>query len=414
MRKAQTVSTVKRKSHDVDLDLPYLKSNEIPGVDRPSDCWEAATPVAERTGTVRPCASDARRWYSVGAVTPETFDRAAADFDDLCIDQVAVFKEEEQPGRTSLFLSYRDGEVAAAAVVVLYTLPMVGRGIAHVRFGPVWRRRGQAADPANYRAIVRQLIKEFSTIRGLMLTILPRPHPDFSEIESAMLRSTGFDQRPPAAQSCRYLVDLDPSPREQRQSLAQKWRYNLKKSEKTGVTVAREEGVCALDAFAGIHGKMLTRKQVSLADRLDIVERLAGTGCDRLKPRIYLARNGGDVVAGAIVLGFGDTAHYLYGATDDAGLELRAGYLLQWHIVSALSTESFRFYDLGGSSRNAGLRQFKAGLSGRAGLTVDIPCEHDYASNRLISLCGQSLHLLRYMKNGGNQAGHKVDQAANA
>lgn len=397
----------------MDLDLPHLKRDESPEFDGPSEIWNAVEPRAKPKGTIRPCANDARRWYSVGAVTPEAFDAVAAEFDDLCIDQVAAFKVEEQRGRTSLFLSYHDGEVVAAAVVVLYTLPMVGRGIAHVRFGPVWRRRGREADPAHYRTIVRQLIKEYSTLGGLMLTILPRPHPEFSDIESAMLRANGFEQRPPASRSCRYLVDLGLSEPDQRRSLAQKWRYNLKKSEQAGVTVSLEEGANALEAFAGIHGNMLARKQVSLADRLDIVGRLARTGCARLKPRIYLARGrDGDPVAGAIVLGYGDTAHYLYGATDDAGLDLRAGYLLQWHVVGALSAEGFKFYDLGGSSRNQGLRQFKAGLSGRAGLTVDIPCEHDYASSRLISLCGQSLHLLRYMKNGGMQAGHRVSQTS--
>lgn len=392
--------------------MHHLKHNEIPRINRPSDGWEASDARTERSAAIRPCASDARRWYSVGAATPDTFDRIAAEFDDLCIDQVAAFKMEEQRGRTSLFLSYHDGVVVAAAVVVLYRLPMVGRGIAHVRFGPVWRRRGHAVDPAHYHTIVRQLIKEYSTICGLMLTILPRPHPDYNEIECAVLQSAGFEQRPPAAQSSRYLVNLELPADEQRKSLAQKWRYNLKKSEQAGVSVALEDGDRALECFAGIHGKMLVRKQVSLADRLDIVSRLTRSGCDRLKPRIYLARKDGETVAGAIVLGFGDTAHYLYGATDDAGLDLRAGYLLQWHIVGALSAEDFRFYDLGGSSRNHGLRQFKAGLAGRAGVNVAIPCEHDYASNRLASICGQSLHLLRYMKNGGLQAGHRVNQQA--
>jgi len=399
----------------MELDLPQLKHHESPEIDRTSEVWTAEEPRLGPKGTIRPCATDARRWYSVGAVTPDAFDALVADFDDLCIDQVAAFKAEEQRGRTSLFLSYHDGAVVAAAVVVLYTLPMVGRGIAHVRFGPVWRRRGRDADPAQYRTIVRQLIKEYSTLGGLMLTILPRPHPVFSDLESAMLGENGFEQRPPAAQSSRYLVDLGLSRGDQRRSLAQKWRYNLKKSEQAGLTVALEEGADALEAFAGIHGNMLARKQVALADRLDIVARLARAGDARLKPRIYLARDGDGVpVAGAIVLGYGDIAHYLYGATDDAGLALRAGYLLHWHIVAALSGERFKFYDLGGSSRNRGLRQFKAGLSGRAGLTVDIPCEHDYASSRLISLCGQSLHLLRYMKNGGMQAGHRVARTSGA
>jgi hypothetical protein len=62
----------------------------------------------------------------------------------------------------------------------------------------------------------------------------------------------------------------------------------------------------------------------------------------------------------------GDTAFYVFGATDDAALALNAGYALQWWIVEWLSTLPVRWYDLGGEALDAGLRQFKKGLVGKA------------------------------------------------
>lgn len=338
------------------------------------------------------------RGYSADSISSAEFDAIAVQFDDLCIDQIATYKTQEQPGRTSLFLSYQDGHVVGGAIVVIYALPFVGRGVANVRFGPFWRRNKTLPCADNYAAIVRQMVQEYSDRRGLMLTILPRPHPYFGQAESNALQANGFEERSAPARSKRFFVDLTLSEQLQRQSLNQKWRYNLVKSEKAGLKITQEDGPEADAAFAQIHDRMLARKKTKLADRLDIVPALRASAETALRPRTFLARKGDVVVAGAIVLGLGDTAYYLYGATGCSGLDSRAGYALQWHIVKQLGTERFQYYDLGGSSCNDGLRQFKSGLSGRAGLEVEVPDEYDYSNNSVGALFGRSVHMLRYLK----------------
>lgn len=350
------------------------------------------------------------RSYCADGISSEDFDAIAAQFDDLCIDQIATYKTQEQPGRTSLFLSYQDGHVIGGAIVVIYALPLVGRGVANVRFGPFWRRNKILPSADNYAAIVRQLVQEYSDRRGLMLTILPRPHPSFGQGESNALLANGFEERSAPARSKRFFVDLTLSEQLQRQSLSQKWRYNLVKSENAGLSITQEDGPDADAAFAKIHDRMLARKKTKLADRLDIVPALRASAQASLRPRTYLARKGDEVVAGAIVLGLGDTAYYLYGATGCSGLDTRAGYALQWHIVNQLSTERFQYYDLGGSSCNDGLRQFKSGLCGRAGLEVEVPDEYDYSNNSLGALFGRSVHMLRYLKTSHGHIRNDVAQ----
>ncbi len=336
--------------------------------------------------------------YQIEPLTPENFDILAAEFDDLSLDQIAGYKTLVQQGNTKLFISYRQGRVVGGAVVVIYAIPLIGRGVVNVRFGPFWRRRHCPVDPSNYLATIAQMKAEFVEKQGHMLTILPRPNQQYQEIESDLLFSCGFTQREPTAASSRYVVNLELSAEEQMKSLGQKWRYNLRKALKNNLVIERDDGPGGQDAFASVHSSMLSRKQINLVDQLEVVPLMCQRVPEVLKPRTYLAWQGDEVVAGAVAAPLGDTVHYLYGATADKGLPLRASYALHWHIVNEFSAESFKYYDLGGSSQFGGLRQFKSGLSGQAGSETQIPMEHDYCDNPIGRLSGRTLHSLRYLK----------------
>jgi hypothetical protein len=74
-------------------------------------------------------------------------------------------------------------------------------------------------------------------------------------------------------------------------------------------------------------------------------------GCSR--PRSSRARNcwpWSGIVAGAIIITAGDRAVYLYGATNDRALPLRAGYFLHWYVIRWLRDNTrANWYDLGGT-----------------------------------------------------------------
>ena len=61
---------------------------------------------------------------------------------------------------------------------------------------------------------------------------------------------------------------------------------------------------------------------------------------DVLRPELFLVSEGGEVIAGAIIFKAGDRAVYLYGATQDRALPLRAGYFLHWHIIGWLKANT--------------------------------------------------------------------------
>ena len=99
----------------------------------------------------------------------------------------------------------------------------------------------------------------------------------------------------------------------------------------------------------------------------------------------------GEVIAGAIIFKAGDRAVYLYGATLDRALPLRAGYFLHWHIIGWLKRHTrAQWYDLGGTDGFAGLHQFKIGMVGDGGVVTPVPPTANYAAHRLPFLLGEA------------------------
>ena len=103
----------------------------------------------------------------------------------------------------------------------------------------------------------------------------------------------------------------------------------------------------------------------------------------------------GTPVAGAVVAVLGDTAYYVFGATSDEALPLKAGYALQWWIVNWLSDKKVRWYDLGGEAMEPGLRQFKKGLVGKSGVVLAMPGELDYWTHAVGQIVADGIYGFR-------------------
>jgi hypothetical protein len=326
-----------------------------------------------RVGSPVRGASDVR----VDDVPAVTWDRAIADFADGSYEQTACHADGRWGARRVSHLALvREGVLVAGARVVLFGLPGLG-GVAYVKFGPVWRRRDADAADDVYRAVVTALVDEYAARRGLCLTIVPRAHPSSMGRECAMLGDLGFVVRRPMLDPNRYLVDLTVPPAERLAALAQKWRYNLRQALRAGIECGVVDGEAGFRAFAAMHGRMVERKRFRNVDPLHLLPTLATGLPESMRPRVVLARHQGTPLAGAVVAVCGDTACFVFGASDAAALPLNVGYALQWWIVEWLAALGVEWYDLGGEAREPGLRQFKKGLVGKAGCVVTLAGEFD-------------------------------------
>lgn len=346
-----------------------------------------------------PCVRQAR----VGTVSfcdAAAFESELTEFHDATYEQTDCYMSGRWGAERTHRVLVKDAahEVIGGAVVVEFRLPIVNAGLSYVKFGPFWRRSNGPENIENYRAIVKALMDEFAVSRGHMLTILPRPSVGFQSAEKSVMGDLGFEQTRELDDADRYLVAILDNEESQKASLAQKWRYNLKKSLKNDIRVSHHRDETALRDFSGLHAQMISRKQFNGSDPLDITRDMMARLPDRLAPHIFLAWRNDELVAGAVVGVLGDTAYYVYGASADAGLPLKAGYTLHWEILKWLQTTGVSWYDLGGRVAEPGLHQFKKGMVGKAGTIVEMVGEMDYAVSTLGRWSGRALFAAQKLK----------------
>jgi hypothetical protein len=263
----------------------------------------------------------------------------------------------------------RDGQVAGAAQLRIARLPVIGAGVAYLRWGPLWRPRGAAVDPEIFQQTLAAVIREYSHRRGLLLRLVPNTfgHEPFGDLISEECASQGLRAARGAFPYHTIHVDLTPSPEQMRKRLDQKWRNQLNSAERNGLNVLEGTSDELFAQFLSIYDEMMGRKQfettVNPREFQQIQQRLP----DNHKMIVLIAEKDGKLMSGLVGTAMGDTGVYLLGATSDIGMKSKGSYLLQWHMMQRLKQRGCKRYDLGGVNleRNPGVYHFKQGFGGQ-------------------------------------------------
>jgi hypothetical protein len=336
---------------------------------------DTSTPALPPGWTVQVDAIDAPAWHAL-------LDR----FADANIYQAWACEQARggwlaAAGSVSHLRLLNNGEVCAAAQVRIVKLPLLRLGIAYVRWGPLWRLRGQATDPQVLSTMLSCLRHEYVLRRGLGLRLLPYmfQEDEQGELLVPLLAANGYTRLAGDTPQRTLLLPLGASLTELRAGLDQKWRNSLNHAERNGLVV--EEGTSdeLLRRFIAIHTQMRARKGfVATSDVHTCRDMQAGLP-QRHRMRVLLASIQGQLAAGVVCSRLGDTGVFLHGATSDAGLRSNASYLLQWRALAWLKEGGAAVYNLHGINplSNPGSWRFKAGLSGRHGLDLHYLGSHE-------------------------------------
>jgi hypothetical protein len=228
-----------------------------------------------------------------------------------------------------------------------------------------------------------------------MLSVLPRASIGPVNREYERLVARGFRRGSELGFPDRYIVSLRLDDAAQRRSFHQTWRRQLNKSEKAGL-IFEHAGPERMADFDGLYVAMTDRKQFTDHSAYETVPALMAIDVPELRPELFFVRHEGELIAGALIFKAGDRAVYLYGATNDQALPLRAGYFMHWHIIRWLrDNTTATWYDLGGTDGFQGLHQFKKGMVGDAGVIRPVPPVANYASRRLPFLMGSAAFAAR-------------------
>ncbi len=312
----------------------------------------------------------------VDDISPAEWHNVMTGFSDIHYEQTAIFGSGKRRERVSRILLIRDGHVVAGAQVGISTAPIVNTGLALVRFGPFWRSAGTAPDIARYREIVSALVDEYCTRQKLYLIIRPRAHPDVYPLEAQVLNDLGIQGKASSVLD-RYMVDVSLSEADQKSSLEHKWRYNLRQAQAAGLDVKIGGSRDDIARFQSMFGEMVTRKNLvySGMDMVDAMPELSNLPKE-MRLQVALAYDRGQAIAGLAFAVVGDVAYYVFGASSDQAPEKKAGYILQWQVIQWLrEVGGIRWYELGGPG-DAGIRQFKKGLTGKKGAMLPVQDFH--------------------------------------
>jgi hypothetical protein len=322
-------------------------------------------------------------------VPGEQWDRTIADFDGVCQEQLYLFAKTRWPSvEQEPILFSLNGEIVGGTLMMIQPLPLRLGAIAVTKWGPLFKNAGRPDAEAIYAGMIEALIAEYAQKRRLMISVLPRATTNERNYEFDFLVSRGFKAGSTLGFPNRYIVDLRLSDETQRKSFEQKWRYHLNKSEKSGLSF-EHAGPERLGEFDRLYHAMTDRKHFSDHSAYETVPALMAITDPALRPELFFVRHEGTIVAGAIIFKAGDRAVYLYGATSDAALPLRAGYFMHARVISWLRDNTkARWYDLGGTDGFQGLHQFKKGMVGAAGVIRPVPPVANYAAYRLPYLLG--------------------------
>lgn len=307
-----------------------------------------------------------------GTADPAVWQHLLDGFEDANIYQTWAYNEVTSGRRMEHVILRRDGEVRALALARIVRVPVVGAGLAYVRWGPIWRRRGQPAEQQVFRQALRALRNEFVCARGLTLRLLPVLFDTDPPAYSSILAEEGFEAAATGPQSRTILMDLSPEIHELREGMKSHWKRELKVGDKNALRIVEGTGVELFDSFIGMYREMVSRKRFVEPNDINQFREIQRRLPEPQRMTVLLAYAGADLCAGSIYSAIGNTAIYLFGATSNAGMKSRGSYVLQWRIVEQLKRKGIGFYDLNGINpeKNPGTYKFKSDLSGVNGREV--------------------------------------------
>ena len=262
----------------------------------------------------------------------------------------------------------KDGaRVLGAAAVRVFNIGFLPLGLAYVRWGPICKR-DKSSYAEMFQVCLEGLIQHYVKERHMVLRIVP-PYREVQEMvcQANTLSNLGFRPSNDQAPHHSIIKAINCGDDELRESLDKKWHYELRRALRVELSLISGTSDKLFAQFEYLYSGLRRRKKFFVdqdaAFFRSVQARLSPT--DRFD--VYLATHKGQVVAGYVGSLVGDTAVYLLGATDDRGLEYRAGYWLQWQVMRVARDKGMQWYDLNGFDRltTPEVSRFKSRMGGR-------------------------------------------------
>jgi serine/alanine adding enzyme len=291
---------------------------------------------------------------------PESWDQFAAGLGAQPFQAWAWGELKSRFGWEPHRLSTPDGRSGAQ----LLLRPFRGVSVAYVPRGPF-----PGADGPTDERLIDYAIQLARSRRAAFL----RFEPDVLQTDKGateldrVLKSRGFrTAERTLGQRSSIRLDLAPSEDELFASFSKGHRADVRRAERVGVQVRVGTDESDVDQLHRMLVATTERKEFDYhtAAYYRTMWRLFGDAA-----RLYLAEYNTEIVAASLVIAWGDNGLYLFAGSTRAGLDSRAGHLLQWHAIRWAKERGAKTWDLWGIADARG----RIELARAAGAADDSP-----------------------------------------
>lgn len=294
-----------------------------------------------------------------------------------------------------------DQDIIGLADVRIKRIPVLGGGIAYINGGPLVRKEN-GDDRDRLRVCLDALLKRYVTEQGLILRVRACLGPrSWNDDQNSVFQECGFSIANNIWTHRTFLLDLNQSLDQLRKNLSQKWRNNLKRSERGNQPIQSNYSVESLVRFSELYKEFRGRKQFDVDLDPEFYIELQRTLPESERMRVALCEQDGVLISGHVSSLLGDTAVNLFRANKKAALSSRVSYKIQWDGLRYAQEKGFRWYDLGGINpeNNPGVYSFKKGMGGE---DVMAPGPFEYCPDNfrkiIVSGCEKGYKILQGLR----------------
>ncbi len=234
----------------------------------------------------------------------------------------------------------------------------------HLRHGPILTDFTNSFD--DMLAVVKEKAKDLKLDFIRMSPLL-----DTTFFDKQFFKSRGFRNAPVHNMDAEntWVLELDKSEEELLAGMRKTTRYLVKKAQGMSIAITATTSQKDFDEFLALY--KATSLRHSFVPHRGLREELEIFAKDN-HAKLFLARYDGKLIAGALVLFYGNQAVYHHAASDTTYREVPAAYLLQWEAIKEAKKQQKALYNFWGvvppeKTKHPwqGLTLFKTGFGGR-------------------------------------------------
>ncbi len=147
-----------------------------------------------------------------------------------------------------------------------------------------------------------------------------------------------------------WILDLRPDEEKLLADMRKTTRYLVRKSEKEGVEIFQKNDIEGVEMFNQLYRKTIKRQHFAPFS-LEYLKNEFSSFAENNRISVLFAKYQGEIISGAIIVFYGNSAFYHHGASSLKYQKIPAAYLLQWEIIKEAKRRGCNFYNFWGIAK---------------------------------------------------------------